>query len=1238
MLYLLGSVFVSFLYVMFPFDFFLIVYAIFSTVAVIRKATRSMGVLLTLTVLLFSIMQYHLRNNEQFVEDRLFESKNEIAREYELLKEKINNNWKILISKNRSMTDDIGYRIYSSDGALSSWSGSEDFAPSELYPLTPTLVYYNNDISFRFSVMERGKTYYIRHYITAMYPSQDSKSIWLKTFERNNVVDISWYVTRGQMYINKERISFDDINIGEHIFFRDTNVLYTRIDASLLLKITSPSLNTYLKTSRKMFFGITVLIYSVAVFLLTHGRKRAFHVSTVACAIAAALPHPIVIIVLLILILIINQAYFKQEFDLTQTEPINYVFVIMTLTPVAAAALHILSAHTLIGAFVFGFYSSDFFVYLLVGIVLFLLSFFSMPHASKALREGLSIAFFIASLWISPIVFLFIVISGVFVYYWGKKTSKKYIFSVMFFLFTAFLLFYPILIVHNSEISKKNILKLTARIEQEVQKTIDKSVALLNKDEQVVWTLNERIHYDDNNFAFYKWSQTPLAGKKYPNFLSFQDNDGVAISYFAYKCVPVQTNFISTSTVTDTGDFWVRKIPVFNNNKVIGAIVIGIAKDFWKYDPSFIPLLFTRKNAGLVLFSSDAGQLPSTHLSARFLKDDDDILTVWVKKDIFIISRTVLIFIGILAVFALFMRTTTRTNHVTIDFRLRMMIIVVLFMSVPFVFSSLLIINNYSSSVKNMVNKEMTSAKVRLAEQIQAIIKQNDLSKASGITGALKIGNTASTWSIYKGPKRIASFNEDSYRLNLQRDYLHESLIKQIMLKGEVYDYSFSTGTASILYTDPETKLIIKLSVSLDKMQHDDFIDTVIVFMVINIILIIGIMKTFSSFIMNLIKPMNEMIIATKEISYGDFSKEIVTRSRIPEINVLLVNFNTMVAKLNAFKNNLNETQSFLREIIGSLPVAAMIYDKKRGITLYNKDMEGIAPTISVNKQPQDVLNFVIAFYQSQITELRYNGRIYRVTIRHFKYGYILLATDITRFVVAEKAQVWFDLAQEIAHELKNPLMPLEFSVNRLEKTLSGMNLDEHVRSSVDELLTVIREETHAISLLVQDFKEMTQRSEADTNPLTIADELDVVIAGFKPYPIFTHLSDTLPVVYFPVNKFHMIIKNILKNAIEADIQAKPIEIAAYYDTLLPEWETGELDRSKHYVIISFRDQAGGIHSELRDKLFEPFYSSKKGGSGLGLYIVKKIMLEYGNDIVVNVRENIGTDIYLIFQSEDNEQ
>jgi two-component system nitrogen regulation sensor histidine kinase NtrY len=230
--------------------------------------------------------------------------------------------------------------------------------------------------------------------------------------------------------------------------------------------------------------------------------------------------------------------------------------------------------------------------------------------------------------------------------------------------------------------------------------------------------------------------------------------------------------------------------------------------------------------------------------------------------------------------------------------------------------------------------------------------------------------------------------------------------------------------------------------------------------------------------------------------------------------------------------------------------------------------------------------------------------------------GVVLVLDDVTPLIRAQKVAAWREVARRLAHEIKNPLTPIQLCAERMRRQFGGA--EPRVRALVDECTSTIVGEVESLKGLVDEFSQFARMPSPRTVPtdLTrlIADALalyDGVVADVRieqrPAP------QGLGLVKLDPEQFRRVIINLVDNAIEAMERRGHIVL-----------ET-QLDAANHVVRITVADDGPGIPPAEREKLFLPYYSTKRRGSGLGLAIVRRIIAEHGGSVDVGGNTPRGT-------------
>ncbi len=226
------------------------------------------------------------------------------------------------------------------------------------------------------------------------------------------------------------------------------------------------------------------------------------------------------------------------------------------------------------------------------------------------------------------------------------------------------------------------------------------------------------------------------------------------------------------------------------------------------------------------------------------------------------------------------------------------------------------------------------------------------------------------------------------------------------------------------------------------------------------------------------------------------------------------------------------------------------------------------------------------------------------------------LETTQKRLLVAEKEMIWKDLSRILAHEIKNPLTPIQLAVQRVEEKLEIE--PEKLVEMLPDTLKVIQQEIDNLRLLAQDFSSFAKIAQPQTETFDPAEAVREIAASYQDnYTIKLNLeADHL--IRFDRTHFYQILTNIIQNAIDASPPEQPIEL--------------NLTTNKAFVVLTIKDYGSGIEPDDLNRIFEPYFSRKHHGTGLGLALVKRLI--EANQSVIRVRSQLekGSEFILIIE------
>ena len=233
--------------------------------------------------------------------------------------------------------------------------------------------------------------------------------------------------------------------------------------------------------------------------------------------------------------------------------------------------------------------------------------------------------------------------------------------------------------------------------------------------------------------------------------------------------------------------------------------------------------------------------------------------------------------------------------------------------------------------------------------------------------------------------------------------------------------------------------------------------------------------------------------------------------------------------------------------------------------------------------------------------------------------GYVIVFEDFSELLKAQKESAWREVARRVAHEIKNPLTPIALSAERILRHLDrGSKPDQNSLAVINSCAATISEAVQTVRGLVDEFSSLARFPEAQPRPSDVNEIVETALAMFNGRLEGIHLEkqleSNLPLAMADPEAIKRALANLIDNAAEAMQQAfvREIHIA-----------TSLLD-SGDGVEIVIADTGHGINREMKEKLFLPYFSTKKRGTGLGLAIVRRIIEDHHGSIRVEENKPMG--------------
>ena len=406
-------------------------------------------------------------------------------------------------------------------------------------------------------------------------------------------------------------------------------------------------------------------------------------------------------------------------------------------------------------------------------------------------------------------------------------------------------------------------------------------------------------------------------------------------------------------------------------------------------------------------------------------------------------------------------------------------------------------------------------------------------------------------------------------------------------------------------------------------------------------------------------RPLSLLSEATNLIAKGNY-KKIIPETGKDELGTLVKSFNSMTYQLDSATKNsrknrkkLEDARAFLDATLTNLATSIVVIDSKKRIKLYNKSAEKLLNFRSSNMVGEkltsaikDIEKFdaVIKFIDnaherknkplaiSQEINLSYEKEEKTLILKlsalleSSGISYIIVLEDITTIAKAQRQIAWSEIARRLAHEIKNPLTPIQLSAERVHNKIKE-KLNEYDRNLLNKSTNTIIKQVDALKLMVNEFSEYARSPKLVKKTINIIELIDEIsyLYSDQNFQIIKKYPNKIKTLKVDENKFRQVFINIFDNSKAAlqNINKPKINIAIKFE--------------KKSIRIKFDDNGIGIPKEIIEKIYEPYVTSKKTGTGLGLAIVYKIIEEHNGVIEINNKRPRGVSILITLPTEDSE-
>lgn len=397
----------------------------------------------------------------------------------------------------------------------------------------------------------------------------------------------------------------------------------------------------------------------------------------------------------------------------------------------------------------------------------------------------------------------------------------------------------------------------------------------------------------------------------------------------------------------------------------------------------------------------------------------------------------------------------------------------------------------------------------------------------------------------------------------------------------------------------------------------------------------------------SLARPVTELVDGTRRVAEGDWDFALSLPAKSGEFAELVDSFNRMTGNLKEMYSELDSRRRLVETVLRSVSTGVVILDiDGRPININpagRQILAGEKPSAEELKSAQDEPEDLVlpAALTALVKQAHDSGGPHRRLLdRHIHFslgdsflsltasvsplynedglplGYLLSFDDLTELERAQRLAAWREVARRIAHEVKNPLTPIQLSAQRLRRRFLERLAEEKDVAIFQECTEVIIRQVDEMKKLVDEFSRFARLPEIKPRPGDFEDFLGQSLALFRQaHPSVSFelaVRRSIPIFSFDPEQMRRVLTNILDNAVAAMEEKGQVELVL------------DLDEEISTVILTVSDSGPGLDPQIQDQLFEPHISTKEGGQGLGLAIVRTIVSDHGGFIKAKNRPGGG--------------
>ncbi|HEY5610785.1 MAG TPA: ATP-binding protein, partial [Thermoanaerobaculia bacterium] len=364
--------------------------------------------------------------------------------------------------------------------------------------------------------------------------------------------------------------------------------------------------------------------------------------------------------------------------------------------------------------------------------------------------------------------------------------------------------------------------------------------------------------------------------------------------------------------------------------------------------------------------------------------------------------------------------------------------------------------------------------------------------------------------------------------------------------------------------------------------------------------------------------PVHSLVVGAREVAAGNFDINVTLPSD-PDIRLLVTTFRDMARSIKRQQDDLRHERDRLQTLLENINAAVVVLDHERRVMAANlaaRDLFGIAsePSDSPFAPRFEEIRSFLRRHAERKAVSEEIGLLIDESIRTFRVSNVplpegdeemLIAEDVTEILRSNRLQAWAEMARQVAHEIKNPLTPIQLTAEHLKAVAekNASNLPSLVKTGVDSILRQVA----TLKETSKEFSDYASLREPARDPMNLREVIEQLAADYavsreRGIQFEVRLDPDIPERFIGDRKMLSgAIANLIENAFQATPAAGRVSLNASVEDST--------------VRISVHDSGPGVPSELLPKIFDPYFSTKSSGTGLGLAIARKAIEDHGGNV-----------------------